>query len=204
MNALSATKRAGAILRHPEQARALGLALALRLEGRDCLVTTAALAHDAAAERCRFLKRPGATLLAVDDERQLGLLEASEDLGLTPLERLAAAPLADGEELVVLGPGASLLFENGKARHLWITRGCLTAGRLHDFVDGQPQQEFAYLLDLAPGLLPPGSAVHRRRDGALAAVLTNREGPAPGLSVAVPIRDALALNETLGLPEPTD
>ena len=73
----------------------------------------------------------------------------------------------------------------------------LVAGRLHSFVDGEKQDEFGYLLDLSPGALPPGSAVYRAEDGALAGLVSGVAGPAEGLGIARPLREAVALAETL-------
>ena len=114
-----------------------------------------------------------------------------------PLRSLAVAPAGDGEPLVATGPGLTVPTGEGD-RHLWITRSARLAGRLHAFVEGRKQEEFRYLLDLPRGSLPPGSPVARSSDGALLGVIAEGPSPEPSLSLAVPVREAVALLERLG------
>lgn len=190
-------KRALGIVRDG-QGRVAGTAVALVAAGRPVLATTAALARGLSEGRHELIRLGVPDVLAVDEEAALGLLELPGDSGLQPLKALAVAPAEDGEPLLGTGAGLTVPTQGGHHRHLWVTRSSRLAGRLHAFVGGEKQAEFRYLLDLAPGHLPPGSPLLRSADGALVALVAEAEAPGPGLTLGLPVREVAALVQRLG------
>lgn len=189
-------KQALAIVRGPE-GRVAGAAVALEAGGRRAFAAPWRLARDIAEGRSRLVRHGPAEALVLDEESGLGLLALPEEGVPRPLRSLAVAPADDGEPLVATGPGLTVPTGEGD-RHLWISRSARLAGRLHAFVEGRKQEEFRYLLDLPEGTLPPGSPVARCVDGALLGLLAEARSPEPSLSLALPVREAVALLERLG------
>lgn len=189
-------KRALTIVRTKE-GRIAGMAVALLAAGREVLATTAGLARGLDAGRLELVRLGSPELLTVDDEAGLGLLKAPAGSGLEAWRKLAVAPADDGEALLSTAAGLTVATSGGHDRHLWISRSSRLAGRLHAFVEGERQEEFRYLVDLAPGLLPPGAPLLRTADGALVGLLAEAEAPGRGLCLAVPVREAAALVQRL-------
>ena len=186
----SHVKRALAVLRRTEGSQVAGAAFALAVEGQVLLATTASVARLLQAGEVRFVGEAAGRVLATDDEHDLALLEAPALL--EPLRRLAVAPLGDGDEVLVTGPGLTLA-TGSQSRHLWITRRAVVAGRMHGFSGEERLEEFSYLLDIGHPL-PAGSLAWRPGDGAVVGVLADAsQAPSPGLAVVRPVRDLVAL-----------
>jgi len=189
-------KRALTIIRTKE-GRVAGMAVALLAGGREVLATTAGLARGLSEGRLDLVRYDSPGLLTIDDEAGFGLLEPPPGAGLQALRKLAVAPADDGEPLLATGAGLTIPTSGGHDRHLWISRSSRLAGRLHGFVGGERQEEFRYLVDLAPGLLPAGTPLLRTADGALVGLLAEEKAPGPGLCLGLPVREAAALVERL-------
>lgn len=190
-------KRALAVIR-TGPGRVAGMAVALAAGERTVLATTAALARGLSEGRLQLVRLGSPCLLAIDEEAGLGLLEMPSGSGLEPLKTLAVAPVDDGEPLLATAAGLTVPTSGGHDRHLWVTRSSRLAGRLHAFVGGEKQEEFRYLIDLAPDLLPAGTPLLRTADGAVVGLLSEVAAPGPGLCLAVSVREAAALVQRLG------
>ena len=190
-------KQALAVVRGP-RGGAAGAGVALGVGGRRVLAVPVGLARGLAEGRHDLVGHDRLELLTADEEAGFGLFELPEGSTLAPLSALAAAPAPDGEPLLSTGPGLTVPTGGGHDRHLWITRSARLAGRLHVFSEGRREEEFRYLVDLPPEALPPGSPVARTADGALIGLLAESEPPGAGLSLVLPIREALTLLERLG------
>lgn len=193
---VAAARRAVALVRDAREAVIVGAAFAVTLDGRRALVTDDAVAARVEAGEARLLSGLPAEVVARDPVLGVGLLAFPDGADLEPLLKLAVAPLPDGEDLLVTGSGARVQ-QGADVRHLWVTRACLLAGRVHALDPGARAPDLSYLLDLAPDLMPPGCPVLRREDGAVAALVASQAAPGPSLTLARPIREAVALIETL-------